>query len=175
MVLRSPLRRTAATVTDVLAVIDDQPHVADALPTGPMRSLAGAGLAASVSPLGSAQPASMIRCSAGNRPAAGIRNARTGGARRRREHRAQRLAPPAATSPVANALPPVSAARFYGRRACERQLRYLASIDSAIGRIHAGEFYQLNLCTRLVSESADGAAVLFARLAASSIRRTASC
>jgi para-aminobenzoate synthetase/4-amino-4-deoxychorismate lyase len=71
------------------------------------------------------------------------------------------------SSPVANALPPVSAARFTTVDApASTRLRYLASIDSAIGRIHAGEFYQLNLCTRLVSESADGAAVLFARLAA---------
>ena len=67
---------------------------------------------------------------------------------------------------VANALPPVSAARFTTvDPPASTRLRYLASIDAAIGRIHAGEFYQLNLCTRLVSSSADGAALLFAHLA----------
>src|SRR4029453_4946283 len=68
---------------------------------------------------------------------------------------------------VASAVPPASAARFTTVDApASTRLRYLASIDAAIGRIHAGEFYQLNLCTRLVSSSVDSAAVLFARLAA---------
>jgi para-aminobenzoate synthetase/4-amino-4-deoxychorismate lyase len=45
------------------------------------------------------------------------------------------------------------------------QLRYLAGVEAVIGRINAGRFYQLNLCTRLSSQSLASAPVLFAHLA----------
>jgi len=45
------------------------------------------------------------------------------------------------------------------------QLRYLAGVEAAIGKINAGRFYQLNLCTRLWSRSLANAPVLFAHLA----------
>jgi para-aminobenzoate synthetase / 4-amino-4-deoxychorismate lyase len=45
------------------------------------------------------------------------------------------------------------------------QLRYLASVEAAIGKINTGRFYQLNLCTRLWSRSQAEPPVLFAHLA----------
>jgi para-aminobenzoate synthetase / 4-amino-4-deoxychorismate lyase len=45
------------------------------------------------------------------------------------------------------------------------QLRYLAGVEAVIGKINAGRFYQLNLCTRLSSRSLASAPVLFAHLA----------
>lgn len=43
---------------------------------------------------------------------------------------------------------------------------YLGAVEDVIGRIHRGDFYQLNLCLRLHATSAEPAPVLFARIAA---------
>jgi len=43
---------------------------------------------------------------------------------------------------------------------------YLAAVEAAIGRIHRGDFYQMNLCTRLHAECSGPPVALFARLAA---------
>ena len=95
MVLRSPLRTmTAATVTDVLAVIDDQPHVADDAVERSAAIIGGGWLSCLGFTPGVSAACfydSLLRW----HQRLELRNARTGGARRRREHRAQRLAPPA--------------------------------------------------------------------------------
>ena len=43
--------------------------------------------------------------------------------------------------------------------------RHLAAIEGAIGRIHRGSFYQVNLCTRLQAETSSRAPAIFAALA----------
>ena len=43
--------------------------------------------------------------------------------------------------------------------------RHLAAIEGAIGRIHRGSFYQVNLCTRLHAETSSPAPMIFAALA----------
>ena len=43
--------------------------------------------------------------------------------------------------------------------------RYLATVEEVVGRIHRGEFYQLNLCIRLHAECGDAPAALFGRMA----------
>lgn len=43
---------------------------------------------------------------------------------------------------------------------------YLAAVEAAIGRIHRGDFYQMNLCTRLHAEHTGPPLAHFARLAA---------
>ncbi len=43
---------------------------------------------------------------------------------------------------------------------------HLAAVEAAIGRIHRGDFYQMNLCTRLHAELDGPPAALFARMAA---------
>jgi len=42
--------------------------------------------------------------------------------------------------------------------------RYLASVDHAISRIHRGDFYQVNLCTRLATPFAGDPLVMFAEV-----------
>lgn len=44
--------------------------------------------------------------------------------------------------------------------------RYLAAVEQVIGRIHWGDFYQLNLCVRLHAEASSPAPVIFAEAAA---------
>ncbi|MCW2801850.1 MAG: putative para-aminobenzoate synthase component [Propionibacteriaceae bacterium] len=44
--------------------------------------------------------------------------------------------------------------------------RYLAAVENAIGRIHRGECYQLNLCTRLLADFSGSATAMFADMAA---------
>ncbi|CAA9385484.1 MAG: Para-aminobenzoate synthase, aminase component [uncultured Propionibacteriaceae bacterium] len=43
---------------------------------------------------------------------------------------------------------------------------YLASVEDAVGRIHRGDFYQVNLCTRLTAEFAGQPTTMFADMAA---------
>lgn len=43
---------------------------------------------------------------------------------------------------------------------------YLAGVEDAVGRIHRGDFYQVNLCTRLVADCAGPPTAMFADLAA---------
>ena len=43
---------------------------------------------------------------------------------------------------------------------------YLGAVEEVIGRIHRGDFYQLNLCLRLHAASAEPVSALFARTAA---------
>ena len=168
VVMRSPLRsRIATTVSDVLAVIDDQPFLADRV-AGKSAAMIGGGwlccLAFTPGVSATCFYDSLLRW----QPTSGWSFETLGLAGREDEVSTEldawrRLL----RSAVANPMPPVSTARFTTVDAPEgTRLRYLASIDTAIGRIHAGEFYQLNLCTRLVSSSADSAAVLFAHLAA---------
>ena len=42
--------------------------------------------------------------------------------------------------------------------------RHLAAIEDAIGRIHRGSFYQVNLCTRLYAETSSPPSAIFATL-----------
>jgi branched-subunit amino acid aminotransferase/4-amino-4-deoxychorismate lyase len=168
VVMRSPLRtRTAATVSDVLAVIDEQPLVAGGV-VGRSDAVIGGGWLGCLGFSPGVSAACFYDSLLRWQPASGWTFETLGLAGREDDVSTQlngwrRLL----RGVVDNALPPVSVARFTTVDAPpSTRLRYLASIDSAIGRIHAGEFYQLNLCTRLVSSSADGAAVLFAHLAA---------
>ncbi len=166
--MRSPLRtRTAATVTDVLAVIDDQPLVADGV-AGRSAAVIGGGWLSCLGFTPGVSAACFYDSLLRWQPTSGW-SFETLGLAGRDDHVSTELNAwrRLLRGAVGNALPPVSAARFTTVDApASTRLRYLASIDSVIGRIHAGEFYQLNLCTRLVSSSADGAAVLFAHLAA---------
>ena len=168
VVMRSPLRtRTAATVADVLPVIDDQPFIADGVATRSAAIIGGGWLSCLGFTPGASAACfydSLLRW----QPTIGWSFETLGLAGREEDVSSEldawrRLLHSAAAS----AVPPASAARFTTVDApANTRLRYLASIDAAISRIHAGEFYQLNLCTRLVSSSVDSAAVLFARLAA---------
>jgi para-aminobenzoate synthetase/4-amino-4-deoxychorismate lyase len=168
VVMRSPLRtRTAATVTDVLSVIDDQPLVADGV-AGTSSAIIGGGWLSCLGFTSGVSAACFFDSLLRWQPTNGW-SFETLGLAGREDHVSTELNAwrRLLRDAVGNALPPVSVARFTTVDApASTRLRYLASIDSVIGRIHAGEFYQLNLCTRLVSSSADGAAVLFAHLAA---------
>ena len=42
---------------------------------------------------------------------------------------------------------------------------YLAAVEEVIGRIHRGDFYQMNLCVRLHAQLGRPAPVIFARVA----------
>jgi para-aminobenzoate synthetase / 4-amino-4-deoxychorismate lyase len=168
VVMRSPLRtRTAATVTDVLSVIDDQPLVADGV-AGRSTAVIGGGWLSCLGFTSGVSAACFYDSLLRWQPTNGWSFETLGLAGREDDVSTElnawrRLL----RNAVGNALPPVSVARFTTVDAsASTRLRYLASIDSVIGRIHAGEFYQLNLCTRLFSSSADSAAVLFAHLAA---------
>lgn len=168
VVMRSPLRtRTAATVTDVLSVIDDQPLVADGV-AGRSTAVIGGGWLSCLGFTSGVSAACFFDSLLRWQPTNGW-SFETLGLAGREDHVSTELNAwrRLLRDAVGNALPPVSVARFTTvDEPASTRLRYLASIDSVIGRIHAGEFYQLNLCTRLVSSSADGAAVLFAHLAA---------
>jgi para-aminobenzoate synthetase/4-amino-4-deoxychorismate lyase len=168
VVMRSPLRtRTAATVTDVLSVIDDQPLVADGV-AATSSAIIGGGWLSCLGFTSGVSAACFFDSLLRWQPTNGW-SFETLGLAGREDHVSTELNAwrRLLRDAVGNALPPVSVARFTTvDEPASTRLRYLASIDSVIGRIHAGEFYQLNLCTRLVSSSADGAAVLFAHLAA---------
>ena len=72
-----------------------------------------------------------------------------------------RLATPAEKTPTVPAT--FSTAQPPGRA----RDAYLATVEAAIGRIHRGDFYQMNLCTRLHAERTEPPVAVFARLAAS--------
>jgi para-aminobenzoate synthetase/4-amino-4-deoxychorismate lyase len=170
VVMRSPLRTmTAANVGEVLALIDGQPTVVDDVVerSEPVAVIGGGWLSCLGFTPGVSAACfydSLLRW----QPNSGWTFETLGLAGREGEVSAELQAwRRLMHSAVAKTAPPVSAARFTTLTPpASTRLTYLASIDAAIGRIHAGEFYQLNLCTRLVSSSADSAAALFAQLAA---------
>ena len=66
-------------------------------------------------------------------------------------------------------LPPVARSRpEFGLRGDPEaaQVGYLGAVEDVIGRIHRGDFYQLNLCLRLHASTAEPGPALFARVAA---------
>ena len=170
VVMRSPLRTmTAAAVTDVLGVIDDQPPIADDVDeSSDPGSVIGGGWLSCLGFTPDVSAAcfydSLIRWL----PTSGWTFETLGLPGRKDDMNAELVHwRSLLRSTVGKAAPPVSAARFTTvASAAGTRLRYLASIDAAIGRIRAGEFYQLNLCTRLISSSTDSATALFAQLAA---------
>ena len=97
---------------------------------------------------------STTRCCAGGRPTGWVvrvaRTARAGGRRRARpwtDWRWSRSAEPP-TAPGGSG--PVTGPVFARRRTpASTRDRYLAAVEQVIGRIHRGDFYQLNLCLRL--------------------------
>jgi para-aminobenzoate synthetase/4-amino-4-deoxychorismate lyase len=170
VVMRSPLRTmTAATVGDVLALIDDQPTVADdAVERSHPVAVIGGGWLSCLGFTPGVSAACFYDSLLRWQPTSGWTFETLGLAGREGDVSAELQAWRGLMhSTVAKIPPPASAARFTTPSPpASTRLSYLASIDAAIGRIHAGEFYQLNLCTRLVSSSADSAPVVFAQLAA---------
>ena len=168
--MRSPLRTmTAATVGDVLALIDGQPTVADdAVERSHPVAVIGGGWLSCLGFTPGVSAACFYDSLLRWQPTSGWTFETLGLAGREGDVSAELQAWRGLMhSRVAKTPPPVSAARFTTPSPpASTRLSYLASIDAAIGRIHAGEFYQLNLCTRLVSSSADSAPVVFAQLAA---------
>jgi para-aminobenzoate synthetase/4-amino-4-deoxychorismate lyase len=170
VVMRSPLRTmTAAPVTDVLRVIDDQPPIAsDVVQSSDPGAVIGGGWLSCLGFTPDVSAACFYDSLVRWQPSSGWTFETLGLAGRKDDMNAELLDwRSLLRSAVGKAPPPVSAARFTTIAApASTRLRYLASIDAAIGRIRAGDFYQLNLCTRLVSSSADSASALFAQLAA---------
>ncbi|HKH56159.1 MAG TPA: chorismate-binding protein [Propionibacteriaceae bacterium] len=169
VVMRSPLRTmTAATVGDVLALIDDQPTVADdAVERSHPVAVIGGGWLSCLGFTPGVSAACFYDSLLRWQPTSGWTFETLGLAGREGDVSAELQAWRGLMhSTVAKTAPTVSAARFTTPSPpASTRLSYLASIDAAIGRIHAGEFYQLNLCTRLVSSSADSAPEVFAQLA----------
>ena len=167
VVMRCPLRTVVgSTIADIAALIDDQPSVVTSADERSAAPIGGGWLSCAGFGPGTSAACfydSLLRW----RPSIGWSFEALGLEGRddqlHVELEAWRGLLGSAASPVEI---PVSADTFNTITSpAKARLEYLAGVDSAINRIHAGDFYQLNLCTRLVSRSAITAPALFAHVA----------
>ncbi len=165
---RSPLRTiTGSTAADVIGLVDDQPFIASPPDHGANAPQIGGGWFSCLGFSAGASIAYFYDSLLRWEPISGWTFETLGLSGRNARLEAELDAWRRLLRTAGDTTPPrVLAARFTTMAPpAPTQLHYLASIEAAIGRINAGEFYQLNLCTRLMSRSAASPPTIFADLA----------
>jgi para-aminobenzoate synthetase/4-amino-4-deoxychorismate lyase len=164
LLLRRPLRRsTPATAVEAFSHLEDQPRL-----TGSPPELVGGGWVATLGYASGATAVafydSLLRWRGKNGWAfesLGLRGREAADAAALDHWRRLLTAPPGA--PVAGRPEPIFTTES---DAGATRTDYLGAVEDVIGRIHRGDFYQLNLCLRLRAPSAEPVPALFARTAA---------
>ena len=171
VILRSPLSSVSATTAgDVITLLDVQPSIAGWTPDDHPEdgALIGGGWLGCLGFAGNSSSACFYDSLLRWRSATGY-TFETLGLCGREEHVAAELATwrRLLRTAVDSVTPPLIIAAGFTTISppAIAQLRHLASVEAAIGKINSGDFYQINLCTRLLSRSTASPPALFARLA----------